>query len=85
MSRWRGWASVMSRPSTSSVPGGHLLEPGDHPQQRRLAAAGGADEDEELAVGDVEVHVADRDDAVRVHLRQAADADVGHLRLLLRM
>ena len=29
---------------------GDLLEPGDHPEQRRLAAAGGADEDDELAV-----------------------------------
>ena len=30
-----------------------LLQPGDHPQRRRLAAARGADEDDELAVGDV--------------------------------
>ena len=30
-----------------------FLEPGDHPQQRRLAAAGRADEHAELAVGDL--------------------------------
>ena len=34
---------------------GLLLEPGDDAQQRRLAAAGRADEDDELAVGDIEV------------------------------
>ena len=31
------------------------LEAGQHPQRRGLAAAGRADEDEELAVGDLEV------------------------------
>jgi hypothetical protein len=31
-----------------------LLEPGEHPQQRRLAAARRADQHHELAVGDVE-------------------------------
>ena len=72
---------MMSRPSIEQLAGGDLLEPGDHPQQGGLAAARRADEHEELAVGDLEVHVANRDDAVRVHLRQAADADVGHLRL----
>ena len=30
-------------------------QPGDHPQQRGLAAARGADEDDELAVVDIEV------------------------------
>ncbi len=37
----------------------HLLEPGDHPQQGRLAAAGRADEDHELAVLDLEVDAVD--------------------------
>jgi hypothetical protein len=36
-----------------------LLEPGEHPQAGRLAAARGADQDEELAVGDVEVQRVD--------------------------
>ena len=35
-----------------------LLEAGGHPQRRRLAAAGGADEDHQLAVGDLEVEPA---------------------------
>ena len=47
---------------------GDVLEPGDHPQQRRLAAARRADEDEELAVGDLERDVVDRGDAAEVLL-----------------
>ena len=35
-------------------PRGHLLEPGDHAQERRLAAARGPDEHHELAVCDLE-------------------------------
>ncbi len=34
---------------------GDLLEAGDHPQRRRLAAPGRPDEHHELAVGDLEV------------------------------
>ena len=48
--------------------GGDVLEPGDHPQRRRLAAARGADEDHELAVLDREVHLLDRFKAVREDL-----------------
>ena len=55
----RGGTSFTSRPSMKSSPRGDLLQPGDHPQQRGLAAAGRADEDDELAVGDVEVEFAD--------------------------
>jgi hypothetical protein len=35
--------------------GADVLEPGDHPQQGRLAAAGGADQHHELAVGDLDI------------------------------
>ena len=46
---------------------GRLFEPGDHPQQRRLAAAGRADEDDELAVGDLQIDaVEDVDRAERL-------------------
>ena len=38
-----------------------VLQPGDQPQQRGLAAARRADEDDELAVLDVEVDVRDDD------------------------
>ena len=35
------------------------LEPGEHPQRRRLAAPRRPDEHEELAVGDLQVEVVD--------------------------
>ena len=41
---------------------GRLLEAGDHPQGRRLAAARRPEERVERAAGDREVHVVDRDD-----------------------
>ena len=34
---------------------GNVLQPGDHPQQRALAAAGRADENDELLIGNFEV------------------------------
>jgi len=43
-----------------------LLEACDHPKRRCLAGTGGAEQREELAFGDVEVELVDRDDvAVR--------------------
>ena len=53
---------------------GDLLEAGDHPQRGRLAAAGRADEDHELAVADAQVDVLDRLEAVRVALRRRSRA-----------
>src|SRR5205807_10324656 len=44
----------------------------------RLPAAGRADEDHELAVGDVEVHVLDGLEAVVVALRDVAELDLCH-------
>ena len=41
------------------VAGADRLEPGDHPQRRRLAAAGRADEHHELLVADLQVDVFD--------------------------
>ena len=41
-------------------PRGDLLEPRDHVQQRRFPAARGADEHEELPVGDLEVEGVDK-------------------------
>ena len=41
---------------------GRQLEPGDHPQRRRLARAGRPEEREELARADRQVEVLDRDD-----------------------
>ena len=42
-------------------PAARLDEPRDHPQRRRLAAAGRAEQRHELAVGDVEVELVDGD------------------------
>src|SRR5690606_13962387 len=39
--------------------GGHLLQAGDHPQQRGLAAAGWTDDHDELAVADLCAHAVD--------------------------
>ncbi len=41
------------------LPVGHLLETRDHPQERRFPASRRADEDEELAVGDLERYAVD--------------------------
>jgi hypothetical protein len=63
-------------------PGGDVLEPGDHPQRRGLAAARRTDEDDELAVGDVEVHLLDRARSVGVDLGQLLELDPGHVSIL---
>ena len=62
---------------------GDRLEPGDHAQQRRLAAARGPDEDHELPVGDVQIDAAHRERAVAVALGDGFERDRGH-RLLIR-
>ena len=51
-----------------------VLEPGEHPQRGRLAATGGADEHEELAVCDVDAEVVDRDRVVEA-LRDVLERD----------
>ena len=55
--------------------GGGLLEPADHPQGRGLAAAGRAEEAEELAPVDIEVDVIDRDH-VPIQLGDLGQMDV---------
>ena len=55
-----------------------VLEPGDHPERGRLAAAGRADEHHELAVGNVEVEGVDGLGAVAVHLRHVVEHNAGH-------
>ncbi len=61
---------------------GDVLEPGDHPQAGRLAAARRADEDHELAVADLEVQVVDRLD-LAVQLAHVIEGDCGHRSLPL--
>ena len=61
----------------SDVAARDLLEAGDHPQRRRLAAAGRADQDQELLVADGQVDAGDRPDVAEPLLDLVED-DVGH-------
>jgi hypothetical protein len=60
---------------------GDVLQPRDHPQRGRLPAPRRADEDHELSVADVEVHVLDSLEAVRKALRDTVENDLSHLLL----
>src|SRR6266516_7019428 len=55
-----------------------LLEPRDHPEQRRLPATRRADKHHELAVSDVECNLVDRLDAVRINLGDGIQLDPAH-------
>jgi hypothetical protein len=58
---------------------GDALEPGDHAQRRGLAAARGPEQDEELAIGDIERDIGHRRRMrAVVALAQAAQRDGGH-------
>jgi hypothetical protein len=55
-----------------------LLQPGDHPQQRGLAAARRPDQHQQLAVGDLEAGAVHGDVAVRVDLAESIERDRRH-------
>ncbi len=57
MSRSLGATSFISLPSMYSSPAGDLFQTCDHAQRGGLAAAGRADENDELAVGNVQVEI----------------------------
>ena len=61
MFRFRGGRQVTSWSSKYDPAAARLDEPGDHPQRRRLAAAGRSEQRDELAVGDVQVEPVDGD------------------------
>ncbi|CEI76402.1 Phenol hydroxylase [Pseudomonas aeruginosa] len=73
--RRRGVGDVRAVEGDAAAAG--LFEAGDQAQQGRLAAAGGADEDYELAVADVEVDALDDGLAVEAFL-QVADLEISH-------
>jgi hypothetical protein len=58
--------------------GGDLLETGDHVERGRLSAAGGSDEDDELAVGDGHREVLHGRGAACVTLGHPVQHDFGH-------
>ena len=80
MSRSFGGTSFTSRSPMYSRPGGDRLEPGDHAQRRALAAPRRADEHDELAVGDIEIHAVHRDvlGPVLIDFADAFERYVGH-------
>jgi hypothetical protein len=55
-----------------------VLEPGDHAERRRLAAAGRADEHHELSVLDGEIEIVDGARTVRVDLADVLERDTSH-------
>ena len=57
---------------------GHLLEPGDHAQERRLAAARRPDQHHELAARDRQAHVVHGMDITLEHLGHAVQDDLAH-------
>jgi hypothetical protein len=63
----------------ADAPGRRLLDARDQLQQRRLAAAGGADEHHELAVAHLEADVVNGVRAVLVGLGDPVDRYPGHL------
>ena len=65
MPRLEGGTSLTTMPSISERAAGDLLEPGDHPEQRGLSAAGRTDKDDELALFNLQIDaVNDFDGAV---------------------
>jgi hypothetical protein len=76
MSRSRARLKVTSSPSSRIEPEGQF-EPGDHAQRRRLAAAGRAEQAEEIAVLDREARIPHRREGAEP-LHQIVDPDFGH-------
>ena len=68
---------VDSPPADGKLPGPDRLQPGDDAQQRGLAAAGGTDEDAELAVLHLQIDVVQDLDGAE-GFGDAAQGDVGH-------
>ena len=73
----RGSRSVTSRSSKTMAPGAQPLEAGDAGERRALAAARGAQQRQELAIGDADVEAVDRGD-LTVALGQLLQRDASH-------
>ena len=78
MSRSFGGRSFTTCPPIRTFPDVISSRPGDHPQRRRLSAAGRADEDHELAVLDLEVEIGDGLRPVGIDLRELLEGDLRH-------
>src|SRR3546814_4365137 len=73
MRRHRGEVAVIADDRAARRPD----QPGDHPERRRLAAAGRPEQPHERAALDLTVEPVDRRPAGAVFLRQAAKAEMG--------
>ena len=62
--RWLGGRWSTGSPSNSTRPSRLPDEAGHDPQQRGFAAAGGPEQRDQFAAGDIEIDVADRDEIV---------------------
>ena len=82
MSRSRGGVVVDDAVVDGDLAAGHALEPGDHPEDRALAAARRADQDAELAVADLEVDAV-HDLELAILLDQSPDGHLCHRCLTL--
>ena len=83
MSRALGGTLLTTSLADQDLAGGDLLQAGDHAQQRGLAAAGGTDQDDELAVVDGYVHAVDhlvRPNALRTCLSSTEAMRLAELR-----
>ena len=52
--------------------------PRDHPQESGFSASRWADKNEELAIGDVQIHIANGTESVGVNLRDSRQSQPGH-------
>ena len=73
--RLSGVSPTRDSPSSRISPARRLLVTADHPERRRLAAAGRTEQDDVLAVLDRQVDVVDGDDAAVEDLRQVAQLE----------
>ena len=78
MSRCRGARSVTSFPSIAIVPLVTSSSPASCAKQRRLTAAGRADESDELAVRDRERDAVEGNDIAGEDLGDVLEDDLGH-------
>ena len=63
--------------------GAGLIQAGDQAQQRGLAAAGAAEDGDDLALGDADIDVAQGFGAIGVGFADGSDGELGHSRSLL--